>query len=164
MKKFLLIAVLSALVSFGASAQQGVAAVGVNLNFSPCVESGASHNPIGLAAKFQYNITDGLRGEIQAAYDFKKDYVSVFTGAVNFHYLFNLGERFQLYPILGLGYGNIHTSLGDLSDNAGKFLFNVGVGGEVAVAKHFAISLEAKFQYMKYFKRVPISLGFAYKF
>ena len=154
MKKFLLIAVLSALVSFGASAQQGVAAVGVNLNFSPCVESGASHNPI----------TDGLRGEIQAAYDFKKDYVSVFTGAVNFHYLFNLGERFQLYPILGLGYGNIHTSLGDLSDNASKFLFNVGVGGEVAVAKHFAISLEAKFQYMKYFKRVPISLGFAYKF
>ncbi|MBR1543314.1 MAG: porin family protein [Muribaculaceae bacterium] len=165
MKKFLLIAAFVAFVSFGASAQQGEAAVGLNFNFSPCLESGVSLNHIGLAAKFQYNITDALRGEIQAGYDFKKTGVSVFTGAVNMHYLFSLGQKFKLYPIFGLGYGNVHEDWGELgSTSTGKFLLNVGAGGEVRLAEHFAMSLELKYQYMKNFGRLPISLGFAYKF
>lgn len=171
MKKFLLVAVM-AIMSLGAWAQQGQAAVGINLNVSPCLEKGASLTNFGLAAKFQYNLLDALRGEVQAAYDFKSKGFSVFTGALNFHYLFNIGDKFKLYPIAGIGYGNVKYSESEtyeghkfsVSESEGKFLVNAGVGGEIDINRHFAVSLEVKYQYMKHFQRLPISLGAVYKF
>lgn len=167
MKKFVF-AMVMALMSLGAWAQQGQAAAGINLNVTPCLEKGASLTNFGIAAKFQYNFLDALRGEVQAAYDFKSKGCSVFTGAVNFHYLFKLGNSFKLYPIAGVGYGNVKESWNDgdvtISHSTGKFLVNAGLGGEFDISNHFAICLEVKYQYMKHFQRLPVSLGCAYKF
>lgn len=45
-----------------------------------------------------------------------------------------------------------------------RFLFNVGVGAEYALTSKLSVGLEVKYQYMKDFNRLPITLGVAYKF
>lgn len=50
------------------------------------------------------------------------------------------------------------------SGSANKFFFNVGVGGQYDLNDKLAVNLEIKYQYIKNFNRLPISLGVAYKF
>ena len=50
------------------------------------------------------------------------------------------------------------------SGSANKLFFNVGVGGQYDINDRLAVNLEIKYQYIKDFNRLPISLGVAYKF
>ena len=50
------------------------------------------------------------------------------------------------------------------SESVSRFVFNVGVGGEYDITDNLALNLEVKYQYMKDFNRMPITLGIAYKF
>ncbi len=176
--------------AFSASAQEkGDVAVGVNLGFAPCLQKGASLTNFDLGAKVQYNLTDPLRLEAAFDYGFKAKGVDVLTVGINAHYLFGLSEKLHVYPLVGVGYGHLGggVSLGydgpgmdyylsrsesfdypedmDMGGgSASKFYFNVGVGGEYAISSHLAVNLEIKYQYMKDFSRLPISLGVAYRF
>ena len=178
-----------ALVCLSASAQKGKFGVGLNANFSPCIEKGASVNNFGLSGKVQYNFTDGFRAELQAGYDFKNKGISLFHAAANFHYLFNITEKFKFYPIVGVGYARLSGDWGDevndiiddylgswagyrdddidhvdTSSSANKLLVNGGVGIEYCITDNIALGLEVKYQYMKDFSRIPISIGATYKF
>lgn len=84
------------------------------------------------------------------------------TAAVNLHYLFNVAESFNIYPVVGVGYGRYLISESKLGVN--RVIANVGLGAEYWLSDSFALNLEAKFQYVKDLKRIPISFGFAYKF
>ena len=192
MKK-LFVTLLIATVSVCAFAQKGQMAIGANLSYTPCLEKGADLSNFGVSAKFQYNFTDALRGELNAGYDFKDKGVSFLTAAANFHYLFNLGEKFKIYPIVGVGFAHISfdysgwaedviddaygdyldDELQDLideaykdagSDSENKLLVNAGLGAEYDLSDNFSLCAEVKYQYIKDCCRLPISIGFAYKF
>ena len=67
------------------------------------------------------------------------------------------------------GISNWKTDIDDYgtkeeSGSANKFFFNVGVGGQYDLNDKLAVNLEIKYQYIKNFNRLPISLGVAYKF
>jgi outer membrane protein X len=50
------------------------------------------------------------------------------------------------------------------SDAYSKVLFNIGVGAEYALAPNLSVGAEVKYQYVKDFSRLPISIGITYKF
>lgn len=163
MKK-LLIVLCAAALSLGAYAQKGTSAVGLNLNVTPSLEKNAKLTNFGVAAKYQYNFTDGFRGEVDLGYDFKAKGISVFEAGINLNYLFNIGEKFKIYPIVGVGYANLKASGFGGSASTNKIYVNAGLGLEYDLTEHFAVNLEAKYQYIKDFSRMPISIGVAYKF
>lgn len=179
MKK-LFLTLLIATVSVCAFAQKGQKAIGVNLGYTPSLEEGIKINNFGIAAKFQYNLTDAFRSELNVGYDFKDKEIGFFTTALNLHYLFNVGERFKVYPIVGVGYAHMDLGLwGDLADafdddeddyddedtgSQDNLLVNTGLGAEYALTEKVSVGAEVKYQYIKDATRLPITIGISYKF
>lgn len=187
MKKLVLF-ILVAFVGLYVYSQKGQTALGLSFGLAPCVEgNGVSIKNFGVTAKLQHGLTDGLRGEIGLGYDFKDFGFGLFHATVNFHYLFDVAEKISVYPIAGIGYARMDNDWIDLNDlfddfyhdydyyddfgdygyetsSKDKFIVQCGIGGEYYINKEFALNVEAKFQYIKDFKRVPISVGFTYKF
>ncbi len=172
-------------MSVTAFAQKGESAVGVSLGYTPVLQSGVSVSNFGLSARYQYGITDALRGEAIVGYDFKDNGMSFFTVGVNAHYLFNVGQKLQVYPLVGFGYANCKGSVsvedeGDSRNNyynnsdeeyamieggsEGKFYYNVGLGAQYPLTDRLSANLEVKFQGIKDCNRLPISIGVIYKF
>lgn len=170
------------------SGQKGQIAIGANLSYAPCLESGFKVNNFGLSAKLQYGLTDAIRSELLVGYELKDKEVGLFHVSANLHYLFNVTEKLKIYPIAGVGYARLDIGLwGDLADawedawddyryyddddyddeddgSKDKLLVNAGLGAEYAINDRFSASLEVKYQYIKDFNRLPISLGVIYKF
>lgn len=168
-----------ALVGACASAQQkGDMAVGLNLGVAPILQKGANTTNFGIGAKFQYNVTNPIRLEADVDYWFKSKVWDIFDFSVNAHYLFDCGEKFAFYPIIGIGYGHISIGGSNSSDyngnyddddndkggSASRFLFNVGIGAQYNLTSKIAVGAEVKYQYMKDFNRLPITIGVTYKF
>ena len=190
MKKFFIFT-CAALIGLCASAQEkGDMAAGLNLGVAPCLESGASVTNFGIGAKFQYNVTNPIRLEAAFDYGFKSKGVDAMTLGINAHYIVKVANKISVYPLVGIGYAHCKataTGIPDLGENdwgnianwetdiddygtkeesgsANKFFFNVGVGGQYDLNDKLAVNLEIKYQYIKNFNRLPISLGVAYKF
>lgn len=162
MRKLFLVA-LFAMFGVGAFAQKGVMGVGVNLNYTPCLEDGVDINHFGFALKAQYGFTDAIRGEIQAGYDLEEKNISVFHAGANVHYLFNLTDKLKIYPVVGLGYASFMFDV-DGVDADNKFYVQGGAGIEYDITGCLTLGLEAKYQYIDDFNRLPVSLGLTYKF
>lgn len=106
------------MTSLFASAQAKTAAVGLNLNYGTEIES------LGLGVKGSYCFTDHIRGEASFNYFFPKDHFTMWEINANAHYLFNIGDKFKVYPLVGLTYVHGHWSNkysvgggGDFDDN-----------------------------------------------
>ncbi len=192
MKKVLLAAGLALAGFAGASAQEGQTAAGINLGVAPCLEGEGTPTNFGIGAKFQYNVTDPIRVEANLEYWFKAKNISVFDVAANIHYLIPIVDNVRLYPLIGIGYGNIHLSTPkldisdiqipnipgvdiddiidaykdavDSSSNNSRFLFNIGCGVEYDLTENLVANFEFKYQYLKDFNRMPFQIGIAYKF
>ena len=193
MKRFFT-ALCVALIGFtSAFAQKGDMAVGLNLGVAPCLETNASLTNFGIGAKFQYNVTNPIRLEADLDYWFKAKGMDMFDITANVHYLFNVGSKIKVYPIVGIGYasvgGGLSFDMDDFDDIFGdygqyfsrasddydfdfdggssrlnRFIFNVGVGGEYAITSKISAGLEIKYQYVKDFQRLPITIGATYHF
>lgn len=189
MKKVIIALCLFLTGAVASFAQEGRMAAGINLGVAPVLETGGPTN-FGLGAKFQYNVTDPIRVEADIEYWFKAKNASVFDIHANVHYLIPIIDKLKVYPLVGIGYGNIHISSPkiqmpnipnipgvdlsgmlkevesayDTSENASRFLFNIGVGADYDITDNLTANLEIKYQYMKDFNRMPISIGIAYKF
>lgn len=150
--------------SMAAMAQKGDLALGVNLGVAPCLEKNASWTTFGLGAKVQYGLTDNVRSELEFTYWFEANNVADLELAANFHYLFNVSEKFNMYPIVGIGYGSPRSSSHGVTTSLNRFVFNLGLGAEYAFTERLVGSFEVKYQYMKDFNRMPITVGMAYKF
>lgn len=196
MKKIILTLCIGIMGLASAFAQEGRMAAGLNLGVAPSLESGMSVTNVGLGLKFQYNVTDPIRVEADIDYWFKSKGISVFDISANVHYVFNITEKFKVYPLAGIGYANIHSSApkveieiptipnmpnipgmpniqdmideategADDSANASRFLFNIGAGADYDITDNLTANFEIKYQYLKDFSRMPISIGIAYKF
>lgn len=110
----------------------------------------------------------------------------------NAHYLFNIGDKFKVYPLVGLTYVHGHLSgfdtpdYGDFGDgdwgwgapmrkangeinadgsyDTGKFGVNLGGGAQYDLTDHLMLNFEVKYSLVSDLDQCVISLGAAYKF
>ncbi|HAH77670.1 MAG TPA: porin family protein [Prevotella stercorea] len=171
MKK-LLLTLACAMTSLFASAQAKTAAVGLNLNYGTEIES------LGLGVKGSYCFTDHIRGEASFNYFFPKDHFTMWEINANAHYLFNIGDKFKVYPLVGLTYVHGHWSNkysvgggGNFDDvtvkesyNTGKFGVNLGGGAQYDLTDNLMLNFEVKYSLVSDLDQCVISLGAAYKF
>lgn len=179
MKKLLMVAIILMVGVGAALAQKGEKAVGVQLNYGTEIES------IGIAAKFQYGITDAIRIEPSFDYFFGKSGGNMFDFNVNAHYLFNVANQINVYPLVGFGYtswktggsvdyndyqsyayeyenmGNVNASN---SSRVGKIAVNLGAGAEYALNDKISVNAELKYQIISNFNQLVIGIGVTYKF
>ena len=162
MKKLLLL-VCAAVMSLSASAQAGDKALGAQFVF------GSETNNIGLGVKGQYYFTDQLRGEASVDYFFKNKGVSMWDINANVHYLFDVADKFKVYPLAGLGYTNWSYKLE--YDNVtlakgtdGRLAVNLGGGAEYALTDNVSVNAEAKWQIVNNYNQLVLGVGVAYKF
>ena len=162
MKKLLLL-VCAAVMSLSASAQAGDKAVGAQLVF------GSETNSIGLGVKGQYYFTDQLRGEASVDYFFKNKGVSMWDINANVHYLFDVADKFKVYPLAGLGYTNWsykyeYAGAPVVEGSDGRLAVNLGGGVEYELTKNLNVNAEAKYQIISNYNQLVLGVGVAYKF
>ena len=170
MKKLLLL-VCAAVMSLSASAQAGDKALGAQLVF------GSETNSIGLGVKGQYYFTDQLRGEASVDYFFKNKGVSMWDINANVHYLFDVADKFKVYPLAGLGYtnwsytndvivieenGNKRTT--EFKGSDGRLAINLGGGAEYELTKDLSVNAELKYQIISNYNQLVLGVGVACKF
>lgn len=173
MKKLFMVAIILMVGVSAAMAQKDVKAVGLNLNY------GSEISNLGIGAKFQYGITDAIRIEPSFNYYLEKDGFGLWDVNANFHYLFNVAEKINVYPLAGIGYANVKSSYGfeydedyeydgeemeGESTNSGEIAVNLGVGAEYQLNEKLSIGAELKYQIISNFNQVVFGVGVAYKF
>ena len=162
MKK-LLVLVCAAVMSLSASAQAGDKALGAQLVF------GSKTNSIGLGVKGQYYFTDQIRGEASFDYFFKNQGISMWDINANVHYLFDVADKFKVYPLAGLGYTNWSykyefAGLPVVEGTDGRLAVNLGGGAEYELTKDLSVNAELKYQIISNYNQLLLGVGVAYKF
>ena len=162
MKK-LLVLVCAAVMSLSASAQAGDKALGAQFLF------GSKTNNIGLGVKGQYYFTDQIRGEASFDYFLKNQGISMWDINANVHYLFDVADKFKVYPVAGLGYTNWsykyeipNVAVSEGSD--GRIAVNLGGGAEYELTKDLSVNAELKYQIISNYNQLLLGVGVAYKF
>jgi outer membrane protein X len=166
---------LAGLTSF--AQHKGDVGLGINFGVAPCVESGVSLTNVGLGAKFRYNVSNPVRLEADFDYWFKSKSIDFLDLSANVHYVFNAGNKFHIYPLLGIGYARVNSSCGitdyDIDYNGNlnvetgsvgvnRFLVNVGAGVDYDVTDKIALGFELKYQYIQDFSRLPITFSLTF--
>lgn len=162
MKKLFLVAAF-AMVSAFASAQ---VAVGVHTLYGTGVEN------LGIGVRGRYDISDKFRADANFNYYFKKNNLEFWDLNANLHYLFNITDKFTVYPMAGLGYANVKSSyeykdLGIVyktNDNYGKFCVNFGGGVDYALTEDLYLNAEVRYQVVSNYNQTVFSAGIVYKF
>lgn len=175
MKK-LIFALCFALVSLcGMARNEGDMAVGAHIGVHPVLNDNVNVTNFGFGLKFQYNVNEPVRLEAAFDYLFRDNGVDAITLAVNAHYIADLGNNFSIYPVVGLGYGNVGGLAYEIknfgqpgmtveSKSLNRFLFNIGVGAEYELNSSISLGMEFKYRYMKDFSALPLTLGVTYHF
>jgi len=167
MKK-LFLAMLVALLSMGASAQDKKYGLGLNLLYGTKIKT------MGIGVKGQLYATDVVRVEANAAYflknnefswnDEKQDWEGMKMWDVNVvgHYLVNVSQqKAWIYPLAGIGLSNWVSGIFSAKT---RFTINVGAGFQYDVADDFAINAEAKYQINDGYNQAILGIGAVYKF
>ena len=162
MKKLLLL-VCAAVMSLSASAQAGDKALGAQLVF------GSETNSLGFGVKGQYYFTDHIRGEGSFDYFFKRKGLSMWDVNANVHYLFDVADKFKVYPLAGLGYTNWSykyefPGLPVVEGSDGRLAVNLGGGAEYELTKDLSVNAELKYQIISHYNQLVLGVGVAYKF
>ena len=171
MKKLLLL-VCAAVMSLSASAQAGDKALGAQFVF------GSQTNNIGFGVKGQYYVTDHLRGEASFDYFFKNKGLTMWDINANAHYLINVADKFNVYPLAGIGYTNWSyrnyvrvknepngpNSTEEVKGTDGRIAINLGGGVEYAVTDNIILNAEMKYQIISNYNQLVLGVGVAYKF
>lgn len=197
------VAVLALLCGFAVANAQVKGKNGAGVNFVYGV-GGHSFNNVGLGLKYNYCLTDNFRLEASGTYYFKSgkadiDHIQSHTNKkgeylsgrdtnwgevnINAHYVFELSEKFGMFPVFGfttlIGKTKIDTleRFGDLvsgiqgtngfgdngkssyKDNHFRFGCNIGVGAQYNCTDDFAVTLEAKYKLLKDFGQFNLALG-----
>ena len=146
MKK-LMMRVVMAVCCLTASAQ-GKYAIGAELGFASFQNS---YSPTKFGAKFQIGFDENWRGEIAGNMFTKKDDVGLWDINANIHYVFNVADKINVYPLGGLAI----VSTTGVKDGEGKddnkimVGFNLGAGVEYFLADNLKLNLDIKYKYAK---------------
>ena len=151
-------------MSLSASAQAGDKAVGAQLVF------GSETNSIGVGVKGQYYFTDQIRGEASFDYFLKNKGISMWDINANVHYLFDVADKFKVYPLAGLGYTNWsykyeYPGHSVIEGSDGRLAINLGGGAEYELTKDLSVNAELKYQIVSNnYSQLVLGVGVAYKF
>lgn len=156
-KRMVLVMSMALVTIFAYGQEKGDMAVGGNIVYGL-----DDYNNVGLTGKFQWNITDAFRLEPSASFYFEKDYVKMWDMNVNLHYVFKLGEKFNLYPLGGITVLGAKVSNTDYSDS--NFGLNLGGGFEYKLTGSLSIGAELKYQIVSDWDRPVLGLGLTYRF
>lgn len=162
MKKILALVAFAA-VSFASFAEKGDLKVGLDMGPVPVIEKNVDLTNFELGGRVQYSVTDEFRVQARLGYSFASKTISIFNATAEAQYVIPVVDKFSLYPLVGIGIGTPHTSVWG-GDTDTRFIFNIGLGGEVAFTDHWGAFIEFKYQYMSDFQRFPIAVGVSYKF
>ena len=183
MKKLMMIAAfVVAGLTANAQNEAGKMAAGVNVSYGMHKD----YKNFGFGAKFQYNITDAIRGEASGNYFLKKDHCTMWDANINFHYVIPISEGLNVYPLVGATLVGVKVDVDGAIDSGydaawklahkvaadevggssseTKFGFNAGAGIEYFISPNLKVNAEVKYQYVKDFDRPVISAGIAYVF
>lgn len=126
------------------NAQQGKMGAGLNFGYGTELES------ISLGAKFNWAITDHVRLSPSFNYFLGNEFMSAWEINVDAHYLFNVSDKFAIYPLAGVTYSSWSMTVGfgqggSVSASTGYFGANVGVGFGYDLSDALTLGLEAKY-------------------
>ena len=126
----------------------------------------------GAGIHFKTHYLDALRTTFSGNYFFKKDGVSCYDFNLEENYIFNVGEKIQLYPLVG-GRAVIWKA-DDVSTNGWEFGtsdkthyeigFNLGGGIDYLMGERWLLNAEVKYQFIKNANQVLIGVGIGYRF
>lgn len=123
---------------------------------------------IGLGVRLLYGINENIRLDLSDHYYFKKDYKYLDDLNLNVHYLFDVADNLQLYPLGGitlmLWKVEIDTPIGKFGDSDSKFGANLGGGVQYALTDQLMLNGEVKFQLISDTNQLVLSAGLIYKF
>ena len=128
----------------------------------------------GLGARLLYGLNENIRFDLSDHYYFKKEYKYLDDLNLNVHYLFDVADNLQLYPLAGVTLllwkvefddYNFQTDTwfkNSFSDS--KFGVNLGGGAQYALTDQLLLNGELKFQIISDTNQLVISAGVIYKF
>lgn len=134
-------------------------AIGINFD-------AGTHNPVwafGLGVNLQFFATDAFR--IEASYNgyIRRHYWASWDVNVNLHYLFEVAEKLELYPLVGVTFNHAQFKV-DASDSQdgkawshkfGRPGVNIGGGIQYNINEHLFVKGEA---YWKYVPSIELDL------
>lgn len=169
MKKILMLAAILLASVGSAMAQKGEQSAKVHLNF------GSTAGNVGLGAEYRYGLTDNIRFAPSLTYYFGGD--GMFDVSANFHYVFHVAPKIDVYPLAGLGFdlcrfqsfeaeGSIFDpGIKSTKETNASFKFDFGGGVEYAVTDKISVGLELRYEIITGgFSQFVAGIGAAYKF
>ena len=98
----------------------------------------------GLGVGITADLTDNIEFSPSASYYFAGSSITNLQAEADFHYKFDVGDEFTVYPLLGAGlnYDNTTDSHSDLN-----FLMNLGCGLKKDFSSSLAGFVECKYQW-----------------
>ena len=102
-------------------------------------------NDFGLGVGITADLTDNIEFSPSASYYFAGSNITNLQAEADFHYKFDVGDDFTVYPLLGAGlnYDNTTDSHSDLN-----FLMNFGCGLKKEFTNSLAGFVECKYQWI----------------
>ena len=99
----------------------------------------------GLGVGITADLTDNIEFSPSASYYFVGSSITNLQAEADFHYKFDVGDEFTVYPLLGAGlnYDNTTDSHSDLN-----FLMNLGCGLKKDFSSSLAGFVECKYQWI----------------
>lgn len=129
-------------------------------------------NMPGAGIHFKTHYLDSWRTGVSGNYFFKKDGVSCYDFNIEENYIFNVGEKIQLYPLVGGSAIIWHADDVNTSGwNFGKsdkthYELGISVGGGIdyLMGERWLLNAEVKYQFIKKANQVLIGVGIGYRF
>jgi outer membrane protein X len=133
---------------------------------------GTEGNMPGAGLHFKTHYLEDWRTVLSGNYYFKKNGLSCYDVNIEGNYIFNIGEKIQLYPLLGgrvaiwhVDDVNVDVWHFDNSDNSHYEIgLNAGGGIDYLLGEHWLVNAEVKYQYIKDADQVLFSVGLGYRF
>lgn len=131
-----------------------------------------TQNNMLIGVHAQYSTSKRIRFALGMSYGIPDDNVSLFDLGLDMHITISLGKKFYVYPLVGLGFSNVHfgdewdydvpNNIGDdywrnnsgnhdFNHNNSSVSFSIGLGWEYLVSDRVAISLEGRGRIVKDF-------------
>lgn len=107
-----------------------------------------------VGVEFNLDVSNHFRFSPSVNYFFSSS-VSAVSLEGDLSYVIQSSDRFEFFPIVGVGY---------LTGDIEKFAFNVGMGMQYDLVNNFAINAKAKYQLVKDFNEIVLSIGVVKKF
>lgn len=135
---------------------------------------GTKAETAGIGLHVKNCLTDAFRASLSSNYYFKHSGVTAFDVNLEGNYLFGLGEKVRVYPLVGVvlgiwhaddvnvSYGGMNFGVDGQTDT--KFGANLGGGIDYLVSEHLGLNAEVKYQIISHASQVVFGIGASYRF